>query len=196
MTQQQVATNHAAVRALAATIERAAGHEVHDVLTIAARAAAELHAAGYRKVEPIPPRGNGGSAEARAAARQAAADAVSAAKARRLSAIPVPMATQRQLTALAVALAEDGTRERADRLAWCSALVGRGLTSTTQLTRDEASRLIDLVTGPPAVEEPPAEDGTPLTEPAPADDPGPAEPDEPWDTEPQLAYAGPDDPIY
>lgn len=199
MTQQQVATNHAAVRGLLAAFERAAGHEIADGLAVAARAAAELIAVGYRRVETVPPRGNGGSDAARAAARQATADAVAAAKASRLAAIPVPMATQRQLTALAVALAEYGTRVRQDRLDWCSALVGRELTSTSELTRDEASRLIDAITAPPLPPEPPA-DGMPLAGPTavdnPVDDPGPTEPDEPWDPEPQLTYAGPNDPIY
>ncbi|MEI4273913.1 hypothetical protein TEK04_19505 [Klenkia sp. LSe6-5] len=200
MTQQQVATNHAAVRALAATMERAAGHEIPDVLTIAARAATELLAAGYRRVETIPPRGNGGSEQARAAARQATADAIAAAKASRLAAIPVPMATQRQLTTLAIALSEDGTSDRTDRLAWCSAMVGRELTSSSELTRNEASRLIDAVTGPPPAPEPPRTPvehvSTPVHNPV-DDDPGPTEPEEPWDPEPQLAYApGPTDPIY
>src|SRR4051812_27939909 len=99
MSQQQVATNHAAIRALAATMETAAGHEINDVLAIAGRAAAELINAGYRKVEPIPPRGNGGSDQARADALAATRAAVAAATGRTAH---TPMASPRQLQKLAI----------------------------------------------------------------------------------------------
>ena len=196
MSQQQVATNHAAIRTLAAGMETAAGHDIPDVLAVAGRLAAELIANGYRKVEPIPPRGNGGSDQARADALAATAAAVAAARDKTLTTPPTAMATQRQLTRLAIALSEDGIRERPDRLTWCGGMVGRELTSSSELTRNEAARLIDFLTVPlpdeppadvldqhPVEEQPPAvEEQRPLVEDIPVEDPT-----EPAFTDEQLA---------
>jgi hypothetical protein len=181
MSQQQVATNHAAIRTLAAGMEAAAGHDIHDALAVAGRLAAELIANGYRKVELIPPRGSGGSDQARADALAATAAAVAAARDKTLTAPPTAMATQRQLTTLAIALSQDGIRERPDRLTWCGAMVGRELTSSTELTRNEAGRLIDHLTAP-LPDEPPVEDA----DQKPADEPPVEDPTEPAFTDEQL----------
>lgn len=152
MSQAQAATNAAALRALAEQLEML-GYRSDDVLKVADRLARQLIADGYRRIEAIPPRGNGGSDTARAAALQATRDAVAAAHAR--TGRPAQPASIRQLQRLAVALGADGVTERQDRLDWCSAMVGRELTSSTQLSTTEARQLTDQLQAQPEPEQAP-----------------------------------------
>lgn len=166
MSQIQAAANARAIAALAETFTHWALPEPERrAETVALQLLAD-GLAPMPRPERIPPRGNGGSPAARSAALEAAAQAVAAAKARRESPqAPQPMASPRQLTRLAILLSEDGIRERPDRLAWCGAMVGRDLVSTSELTHAEAHRLIESIATPaeaPAVEAPPDEqDATP-----------------------------------
>ncbi|MGH3858468.1 phage recombination protein Bet [Actinokineospora sp.] len=56
-----------------------------------------------------------------------------------------PAATPEQLTAIAAAVGEHGVKEREDRLAVVSLLVGDRITSSSQLTKSEASHVIDAI---------------------------------------------------
>lgn len=185
MSQHQVAANERATRNLAARLERAGypGDPQAEAEVIVAQLLAD-GLAPIPRPEPIPPKGTGGSHAARAAALKAAAEAVAAAKARRQAPTqPEPAATPRQLTKLAILLSEDGVRERQERLDWCSAMVGRDLTSSDQLTRAEAHRLIESLEAAPEPDEPPVDDD-PFGEQHQLDQ-------DTWtDAEPSYVYAG------
>lgn len=56
-----------------------------------------------------------------------------------------PRANPAQLTAIAAALGEHGVKERPHRLAVVSLLIGEPIASTSQLTRSEASHVIDTI---------------------------------------------------
>jgi hypothetical protein len=56
-----------------------------------------------------------------------------------------PSITDAQLTKLNVLLGEAGLGDRADALAWISGVLGIGIESRKDLTKDEASRLIDML---------------------------------------------------
>jgi hypothetical protein len=162
MSQSQAATNAAAIRNLADRLERAgwAGDPQAEAEAIC-RQLLDDGFAPIRRPEPIPARGTGGSPQARAEALAATAAAVARAKAAHGDdPASQPAATPRQLTRLAILLSEDGIRDRQARLDWASAMAGRTLTSSTELTRAEAGRLIDALEAPPLPAEPPAEQVT------------------------------------
>lgn len=70
---------------------------------------------------------------------------------------PEPI-TPAQLTALNAALTGDlGLTDRAEKLEWLSAQLGRAVGSSKELTKDEASRLMDRIHDEPAPGRPPEE---------------------------------------
>ncbi|MEV4604823.1 phage recombination protein Bet [Amycolatopsis sp. NPDC049253] len=58
---------------------------------------------------------------------------------------PEPRASEKQLTAIAAALGEHGVKEREDRLAVVSFLVGAPIGTTKNLARSEAAHVLDTV---------------------------------------------------
>lgn len=60
-----------------------------------------------------------------------------------LGAAPLPLATPGQVRAIATYLTSLGIKARPDRLAWLSDRIGRTLGSSKELTRAEASQLLD-----------------------------------------------------
>lgn len=115
---------------------------------------AELGWTPPRDLTEAPPvRGSSSTQAARDEARRALAEALAANKERRTGGQPEPSASPRDLTRLGVLLSEDGVKDRRERLDWCGAMVGRDLTSSTELTRAEAHRLIrSLEAVPPALQ--------------------------------------------
>lgn len=74
---------------------------------------------------------------------------------------PVEMATRPQLSKMAAAFGELGVGEREERLLWVSAVVGREITSSKDLTKTEAMKVIDrqerVLSGEPLDDEAPDE---------------------------------------
>lgn len=98
-----------------------------------------------RGVEP----NNAALAERIAAAGKAAAQAAEASAepvdADVVEDAPEPRATEKQLTAIAAALGEHGVKDREDRLAVVSFLVGAPIGTTKNLARSEAAHVLDTV---------------------------------------------------
>ena len=62
-------------------------------------------------------------------------------------------ATRTQVTRLNIAMKELGIEDRESKLAWLSSHIGRRIESSNDLTRDEASRVIDTITAPEPTEQ-------------------------------------------
>ena len=158
MTQSQVAINAAAIRGLAATL---ALHGVADPQELAEAIARQLLRDGFAPIRlpvQIVPRGPGSTEETRQEVLARVRAEVARAKAARQADPDVPMATDRQLSRLAINLSQDGMADRQQRLDWCSAMVGRTVTSSRELTRAEAARLIDAIEVPVRASAPPPEE--------------------------------------
>jgi hypothetical protein len=69
-----------------------------------------------------------------------------------------PMATTEQLTAIATAFGKAGVTVRDQRLTLLSETIGRQLTTSAELTRAEASYVLDRLTGPPPPVDPPGDE--------------------------------------
>jgi hypothetical protein len=69
-----------------------------------------------------------------------------------------PMVTSSQLTKLGVVFNANGIKDRDERLAYVSEIVGRPLTTSKELTKTEASRIIDGLESLAGIEEPTFED--------------------------------------
>lgn len=65
-------------------------------------------------------------------------------------------ATRPQVTRLNIAMKELGIEDRESKLAWLSSHIGRRIESSNDLTRDEASRVIDTITTPEPTEQDPS----------------------------------------
>lgn len=61
--------------------------------------------------------------------------------------VEVP-ATAKQVTAINALMTDMGIKDRADKLAWLSDQIGRVIASSKEMTKDEASRVLDTIENP------------------------------------------------